>query len=559
MNYILDQTIGSIGVRAQKILATGEPVLIEPANPKFGADFAIPCFKVAATLKKNPLELANILAEQLKGKDIAKAEAVGGFVNIWLSNAVIAEVLGQVAELGQDFGKQQSSLAKQTAVIETNNPNPFKDMHIGHAYNCIIADTLANILELGGAKVHRVSYHGDVGLHVGKSMWGILRFVGRDIKKLSTVPVAERPKFMSQMYIEGSKAYKNDETARERIEELAKQSFSLDDPFFTEVYETCKQWSFDYLDKLVHAIGSKPVERRYLERETDELGRQAVQKHIGDIFTESDGAIIFPGEKYGLHTRVFIGSRGTSLYEARDLGLIQLKHKDFHPKVSVIVTGAEQRDYFSVVLKAASLALPETEGETRNIPTGLVKLSTGKMSSRTGEVVNIEWLFDTLRDAIEERGTNTIDTLPQTLVGALRYAMLRVSIGRDVIFDVNESVSLEGNSGPYLQYAHARGRSILTKLAKIGEKIHTLTPDERALAMKIVEYPVVTQKAIAELAPHHITTYLYELTQEFNRFYEKNRIVGDQRETTRAVLIKHYCQVLENGLGVLGIPAPERL
>ncbi|MGH7196987.1 MAG: arginine--tRNA ligase [Candidatus Saccharimonadales bacterium] len=558
MNYVIDRYLAEITHSAKDVLGARE-LVIEPANSKFGADFAIPCFKLAAELQKSPIDIANTLAAELKHDALTKAEAVNGFVNLWLSDAVLAEGLSQVHEQKDAFGEQQILKGKKL-VIETNNPNPFKDLHIGHAYNSIVADTLANVLEAGGGEVHRMSYHGDVGLHVGKSMWAILGYVDGDPKKLDAVKPEERADFLSKMYVQGAGAYDDDPTTREQIEAFAKESFELKDPLFKQVYETCKTWSFDYLDDVITRIGSKPAERRYLESEADKLGRKVVEDHMSDIFEHSDGAIVFPGEKYDLHTRVFISSRDTTLYEARDLGLIQLKHRDFHPDTSYIVTAEEQREYFNVVFKAAELAIPDTKGETKNISTGTVKLSTGKMSSRTGKIINIEWIFDALREAAVKRGAEET-TLQDALTGSLRYAMLKVKIGSDIVFDIAESVSIEGNSGPYLQYAYARGRSILAKLG--GDikptKIDDLTEDERALARKLLDYPSVVADAVNELAPHNICTYLYELTQTFNRFYEKNRIIDDPRQNVRANLVQAYSQVLKNGLTILGIPAPQRL
>lgn len=532
---------------------TVAPELTRP-EPQFG-DFATNvALKAAKDIKKSPKDIAAAITDELEHEEgIAEVQVAGpGFINIRLSDEVLAE---QVYRPGKAVTGQHRG---QVIVIETNNPNPFKDLHIGHAYNCIVADTIANLLEAGGATVHRVGYHGDVGLHVGKSMWAILRYVGDDQGKLEAIPVTERPKFMSERYIEGAAAYENDQTARAEIEELAKQSFAPEGRY-RDIYETCKQWSFDYIDATLARLGSQPSERHYLESEADALGAATVRQHVGNIFSESNGAIVFAGEAFGLHTRVFIASRGTSLYEARDLGLMQLKHQEFHPKRSIIVTGNEQQEYFKVVIKAAELALPELKGVTQNIPTGTVKLSTGKMSSRTGKVLNIEWLFEQLANALEQRGGARDDNA--TLIGALRYQMLRVRVGHDVIFDVESALSLEGNSGPYLQYAHARARSILDKVTdepalRTGA---TFDAHERELVVKLGEFCPVLQRATDELLPHLLCGYLYELAQVFNRFYEKARIVGDERESTRAWLAQAYADTLQTGLTTLGIPAPEKL
>jgi arginyl-tRNA synthetase len=526
-------------------------IIVSRPEPQFGDMATNVALQLAKHLKKSPRDIAETLASSLRSDARFSEVTVAGpgFINMRLSDATLAMLLDAAPEAQTKDG---------SIAIETNNPNPFKDLHIGHAYNCIVADTMANLLDLRYSNVHRVSYHGDVGLHVGRSMWAILKYIDSDIKKLNEMPESERPAFLSRMYVEGSKAHKEDESAKVQIEELSKQSFTLEDPMFREVYETCKKWSFEYLDQVVQRLGSKPAERKYLESEADATGVATVREHTGEVFQKSDGAIIFPGEKYGLHTRVFIASRGTSLYETRDLGLMQLKQQDYHPQKSYIVTGSEQKEYFHVVIKAAELCLPELNGVTTNIPTGTVKLTTGKMSSRTGDVINIEWLFDQLETAVKER-SEVSD--PAVVIGALRYALLKVRVGSDIIFDIQESVSIEGNSGPYLQYAHARACSILSKRSVSSKPLTDASFDnnERALVLKLTEYREVLARASEELMPHYVCTYLYELAQAFNRFYEQSRVLDDPREDLRLQLVLRYGETLKAGLQVLGIPAPERL
>jgi len=193
---------------------------------------------------------------------------------------------------------------------------------------------------------------------------------------------------------------------------------------------------------------------------------------------------------------------------------------------------------------------------TVNISTGTVKLSTGKMSSRSGDVLDIAWLFDRVTTAITERGGDPTD---DAVVGSLRYQFLKVRIGSDVIFDVNEAVSLQGNSGPYLQYAHARARSILAKADGVPRNLTDIDDSERLLIRKITEYQEVVLQACNELLPHSICTYLFELAQEFNRFYEQNKVLGDTRQTQRLAIVELYARVLKDGLKILSIPAPEKM
>ncbi|HEX8182959.1 MAG TPA: arginine--tRNA ligase [Candidatus Saccharimonadales bacterium] len=538
---------------------------------KFGDYATNVALRMSKQLGRSPRELAEQLATKLRqtlGEAVTDVSIAGpGFLNVTLSDAALQDSVAARSV--------SRTTADHSVVIETNNPNPFKAMHIGHAFNAIVADAIANLIDAGGVAVWRVSYHGDVGAHVGKSMYSLLSYVGDDIQRLLDIPETERNSFMSKMYAEGAQAYKQDEQAQADIDRLAQQSFVLDDPVYKQVYETCKQWSFDQIDHIVEQLGNKPIVRRYLESEADALGVQTVREHVPDVFQESNGALIFQGSNYGTFDNVFVSRSGRGLYGARDIGLMQLKHRDYPAaSKSYIVTAEEQRDYFKGVIKAAELCLPELDGFTVNISTGTVKLSTGKMSSRTGDVIEIGWLFDKISEAVLARGG---EAASDVVAGALRYQFLKVRVGSDVTFDIAEAVSLQGNSGPYLQYAHARARSILAKAASegAGEAVstgdgnqpdHTDTlpadgfePGERSLLRKISEYPEVVDKAVADLMPHYICTYLYELAQTFNSFYEHNRVIGDPRQAVRLQLAERYADTLRDGLTLLGITAPERM
>jgi arginyl-tRNA synthetase len=537
---------------AVKLLGVSDVAIeLERPDPQFGDYTTNIAMKLAKTLGKNPRDIASQIAEQLGSAKYDWLDSVAiagpGFINIALTSDALLVDLTATTEAPKN---------DQIVVIETNNPNPFKAMHVGHAFNAIIADTLANLIEQTGAIVHRVSYHGDVGAHVGKSMYAILQYIDGDLSLLYAVPTDGRNAFMSKMYAQGAQAEKDNEAAKKKIEQLSAQSFLLDDPVYKEVYETCFKWSFELLAESIARLGNAPVEKRYLESVADKLGVQTVKDNVGKVFTESNGALIFDGEGRGVFTNVFVSSAGRGLYAARDLGLMQLKQADFQPNKSYIVTAEEQRDYFKGVIMAAELALPELTGVTVNISTGTVKLSTGKMSSRSGDVLDIAWLFERIIDAVKERGGEPTN---ETIVGAIRYQFLRVRIGGDVVFDINEAVSLHGNSGPYLQYAHARACSILQKAGADPGNLTEIIDSERPLVSKLTQYPEVLKRASNELLPHLLCNYLYELAQEFNRFYESNKVIGDTRQPQRLALVNHYAKTLKHGLGVLSIPAPEHM
>lgn len=524
-------------------------VVLTRPDPQFGDYATNVALQLAKLVGKPPRDIAQQLADKMTATgDFEKVDVAGpGFINLTLGGKALLDLTKR---------EPVPSRAGQTIVIETNNPNPFKAMHIGHAYNAILADTMANLYAVDGARVRRVSYHGDVGLHVGKSMWAILKETGGDIAKLEAIPADERNRFMSRMYAEGSRAHKESEDAKKEIDELAKQSFVLDDPTFKAIYDLCAKWSYDDIDAIVARLGNVPIERRYVESETEKPGKKLIVDHTPAVFTKSDGAYIFEGSKYGSFDNAYIGSNGNGLYGAHDMGLVQLKYTDYPDLTeNIVVTGNEQAAYFRGVITASELAIPELKGKLKNVPTGLVKLSTGKMSSRSGDVIEIGWLFDQFAAAIKGRGGEPTDDI---VAGALRYQFLKVKIGGDVVFDVGEAVSLTGNTGSYLQYAHARARSILEKLSGVTPP-EEVRAEDRSLVRKLGEYREVVELATKTLEPHHICNYLFELAQEFNRYYEKNQVVGSDHEAHRAGLVAVYADTLRAGLMILGIAAPDKM
>lgn len=518
-------------------------------DPKFGDYTTNVALQLAGRLGVSPREVAEAIAEKLRGIGEYSAVAVAGpgFINVTLGSQALLVLTSKQADKERDG---------QKIVIETNNPNPFKAMHIGHGFNAILGDTIANLLAVSGADVHRVSYHGDVGLHVGKSMYSLLRYADGDFSRIESISGVDRNTFMSKMYADGSRAYKEDESAKAEINALAEHSFEPGDGLYGKIYKLCKAWSFEEIDAIVARLGNVPIEQRFLESAADARGVETVRENVPQVFQESDGALIFKGSEYGAFDNVFVASNGHGLYGARDLGLMQLKDEAYGADHSYIVTAEEQRDYFKGIIAAAGLIWPDKRGVTINISTGTVKLSTGKMSSRDGDVLEIAWLFDEFANAIRGRGGDAADGI---VAGALRYQFLKVKIGSDVVFDINEAVSLTGNTGSYLQYAHARARSILDKASASSESLSEVREEDRMLVRKLGEYSEIVELATRQLEPHHICNYLFELAQEFNRYYEKNQVIGNEYEAHRVGLVAVYAATLRAGLGVLGIHAPDRM
>jgi arginyl-tRNA synthetase len=328
---------------------------------------------------------------------------------------------------------------------------------------------------------------------------------------------------------------------------------------FARIYWLCRQWSYDYFKAFYQTIKIKEFERYYPESETAPLGLSTVKEQLAKgVFEQSDGAIVFNGENYGLHTRVFVTSQGLPTYEAKDVGLIMTKWRDYHFDQSIVITANDILEYMKVVLKSVEQFAPKLAQRTTHLTHGNVKLSGGvKMSSRLGNILYAEDVLSAAKLAYQERYGSSNEA---TELGAVKYAFLKQRLGSDIIYDPKESVSLEGNSGPYLQYAHARARSILRKNhPSSAAPLVSLESGERSLLRKISEYPEIIEQATVELMPHHLCIYLYELAQVFNHFYEHHRVIGSNRQTERLKLVADYANVLEVGLNLLGIEAPHQM
>lgn len=536
-------------------------VELSRTDEQFGDYATNVAMQLAGRVGQNPRQIAEQLADKLRndlGEQLSAVDVAGpGFINLKLSDAA----LRQMAE-----AEPQKSLQSQKVVAEYSDPNPFKVLHAGHLYTSVVGDAIANLLAQAGAEVHRVNFGGDVGLHVGKTMWAILQELGGEKpEKLADIPETERSDWMAKAYVRGTRAYEDDESAKTAIVELNKRVYQLHaandhESSFAQIYWTCRSWSYEYFDAFYARIGSH-FEKYYPESQTAPVGLETVKSHLADgVYEQSDGAVIFDGEKYGLHKRVFINSEGLPTYEAKDIGLIMLKQQDYHFDRSIIITANEQEQYMAVVVKSIEQFAPELAQATTHLTHGMVKLKGGvKMSSRKGNFLRAVDVLEAAGEAAKTLGNG--EAQDSTVLGAVKYAFLKNRMGGDLIYDPQESVSLEGNSGPYLQYAHARARSILRK-AEAGIDAadeQPLESDERSLLRKITEYAEVVDRATDELMPHHICTYLYELAQAFNRFYEHNRVIGDARQPVRLQLVEQYANSLKNGLSLLGIEAPEQL
>ncbi|MGH7245740.1 MAG: arginine--tRNA ligase [Candidatus Levyibacteriota bacterium] len=603
--------------------------LTHPTDATYGDYTTNVAFQLAKEVGKSPLEVAEILVKNLTNslENVEKIEAVKpGFINLFVSKDYLIGQINEILQNPQTVGETSFYKGKRI-VVEFTDPNPFKEFHIGHLYTNTVGESLSRILEANGAIVWRADYFGDVGMHVAKAIYGLKQKLEEDkiaFTDLETKSLPERIQYLGKAYAKGATAFEKDKEAVEKMKEINKLAFMasqrmwkekenlateidyakgqlIDETLFVEVYQMYtvgRQWSIDYFEDLYQRLGMH-FDGYYPESIAGEKGYALVKSHMKDgVFEEDAGAIVFRGEKSGLHTRVFINSLGFPTYEAKELGLAPWKYEDFKYDKSIIVTGNEIKEYFKVLIAAMLAIEPELGKKTMHLPHGMVRLPEGKMSSRTGKIITGEWLLNeavqkainlsqhTLDKFEEEQVVMTTsskksmgalshgmkaselqETSEQVGIGAVKYAFLKTGIGKDLEFDFETSLSLNGNSGPYLQYSYVRTQSILQKAGKqklqdILSSDYTPGNEEMMLARLVMQFSGVVKQAAETLAPSTICTYLYELAKGFNLFYQTNRIVDASTQDEKAfrlALTEATGLVLAKGLSLLGIAAPKRM
>jgi|CXWL01.1.fsa_nt_gi arginyl-tRNA synthetase len=520
-----------------------------PADPTHG-DFSVNAGLAGAkALGKNPRELAETLAihiRNLLGTDVSQVEVAGaGFINIHLSRDVIAKEILRAGVEGERWGAGTENAGKRI-IVEYSCPNPFKEMHIGHLMSTIIGEAMSRIIESTGAHVVRDSYGGDVGPHVAKALWVLERDGVADVASASEVDKA---------YIQGARAYEESETAKGEIDALNIELYTGESKH-TNLWRKAREVCLEAFRDLYEMLGTK-FDYYFFESEVADIGIEKVREALArGVFEESEGAVIYKGEKKGLHTLVFITSRGTPTYEAKEIGLAFYKEERWPSDESYILTAAEQTGHFNVVKAALEDIAPALGAKTFHIPHGFLRLTTGKMSSREGNTVTAKQLLTDVLEKAKEKNTDPV-IAEQVAVGAVKYMILRQAPGGDIIFDKEKSLSLEGDSGPYLQYALVRARKILSYAT---DSAGTEVPEvPYAIERIIIHFPYIVARAAHEHSPQHITHYLTALAGEWNSFYASEQVLGSAEEAYKQKVARAFAVTMENGLKLLGIPTPERM
>ncbi len=567
-------------------------VVEHPADPNHGDYASNIAMVLAKELGRNPLELAQKIATnfELRTLNLDKVEFVApGFINFWLSKEFLLSRLQEIVSVMTNLTKVSDK--SKTYMVEFAHPNTLKPFHIGHLRNITIGESIVRLLESQNIKVVRANYQGDVGLHIAKALWAFAKVPAKGWSASGRKSLNEKIAAVGKAYAEGNKAYEEDEKAKKEIVELNQKIYEKDTEIMPLWKET-RQWSLDYFEEIYRRVDTH-FDHYFFENEVADPGKKIVLEFLKKgVFEKSEEAIIFNGEKFGFHKRVFINHLGFPTYEAKDLGLARLQFSEYALDKCIHVVGPEQKGYFEVLFKALEFTEPKSKGKEKHLIYGWVRLKKGKMSSRAGSVVTASFLLDEIKKKVfpmidvnkEYSKEEKKEIAEKVTIAAAKYSLLKFAPQTEIAFDIDESISLTGNSGPYLQYTYARTQSVLRKckMQNIKYQIKQLTiqqfnnfppkadqpltetihPEETMVLRTPYKFPEVVAEATENYAPNLICNFLFDLAQKFNTFYEKCPIINAESEEVQALrlaLTAGTGQILKTGLYLLGIEAPGRM
>jgi arginyl-tRNA synthetase len=541
-----------------------------PANTQFGDYSTNVAMILSKVEKKNPNEIAKGIASLIKPSDIIeKVEVVGGFINFYLKKNVLKEGAEKINYEIEFKNKVGEFLKNKKIMVEFAHPNTHKELHIGHMRTLITGESLARVLEFVGANVFRANYQGDIGPHVAKAIWGTRKLLSqsnKSFKDWDKESFGEKSHFLGKGYALGCAEYEDN---KDEIDKLNQSLYEKELSVMSD-YQLTRQWSLDYYNEFYERFGTR-FDKLFFESEIANKGKEIVESLVGTILEKSEGAIVFDGEKYGLHKRVFETALGTPTYEGKELGLAYAQREVFEFDKNIHVVANEQAGYFQVVIKAIELMDEWFKDREHHLSMGMVTLVGRKMSSRTGDVVTVDSVLDEVKESIrpfiktEGMTKDAIEEIAEvSTIGAVKFSILKSDPMSNSIFDIKKSVDIEGDSGPYLQYTYARCQSVLGKTKILEQKNieeipENINDEEMALLREFYKFEEKIIEAAERYNPAVIAEFLLTIARKYNEFYAKHRVIGEKEEVWRIFLTKTTASTIKIGLGLLGIKTLEKM
>ena len=555
-----------------------------PPNTDLG-HFAVGCFDLAKQFRKSPAEIARHLVDNLDSDEIIEqANAAGPYINLKIKHdRLFGDVCRQIIDLDADYGSSDTGLGKR-AMVEYLAPNTNKPLHLGHLRNGALGMTVSNMFAATGHRVIRANLVNDRGIHICKSMlawqlWG-----------KGTTPESENEKgdhFVGKYYVRYAREAENDKTLEDDIQQLL-QKWEAADPATVALWKMMNGWVYDGFDQTYRRFGLR-FDAFYYESDTYKLGKdiiqQGLEKKVFSIDPNGNTVFFLPEEEFSrdkndeLKKVTVLRADDTSLYISQDIGTAILKITDHNLDYSIYVVGSEQEYHFKCLFAILKALGYEWAGNCFHLSYGMVYLPEGKMKSREGKIVDADDLITAMLTLAEaeirrrdpEAGLSDEEVKKRAEkigVGAIKFYLLRVRPTQSINFDPAESISFDGFTGPYCQYAYARICGILEKQKSSQSRLQNSdfsflgNSEEVQLLQKLIGYPREVKSAVADLNPSKIAVHIFNTAKAFNQFYNKHPVLKAESEeliNARLALIKAAAVVLKNGLNLLGVEVLENM
>ncbi|MBO7174416.1 MAG: arginine--tRNA ligase [Spirochaetaceae bacterium] len=570
-------------------VTTAEALVLEtPPNPEMG-DLGIPMFPFAKSFRQAPPAIAAkivaLVQAQEESVQVGSFAAVGPYVNVKLNKAaaisvVLEKIASQKASYGAYGEEGKKPLDGRRVMVEFSSPNTNKPLHLGHLRNDALGESISRILKAAGAEVFKVNIVNNRGVHICKSMLAYQKFHQENNETPESLGI-KSDRFVGDCYVEFDKWNKADPSAEKLAQELLVK-WEQGDEAVHKLWKQMNDWAIQGITQTYQRTGVS-FDKLYYESETYLKGREEILKGLEDgiFYKEEDGSVWVDLEEINLDKKVLLRKDGTALYMTQDIGTAIYRHGDWPFNQLVYVVGSEQQYHFKVLFYVLKKLGYQWADQLYHLSYGMVNLPEGKMKSREGTVVDADDLINSLRDgAIEEivaKGREEAVGDPSAVaekiaLGALHYYLLKATPTKDMLFNPKESLSFNGDTGPYLQYMGARICSILRKAQEVGlaplaasEAASLLTHEAEWELVKVLEqYPKILVKAAQNLDPSQVAGYLYDVAKAFSRFYHDCPTLALAQENVqlaaaRLFLVTCTRQVLENGLDLILVPFLETM
>ena len=579
-------------------------IQLQKTKANFEGNLTLVTFPLLKTSRKSPETTAQEIGEYLKAncKAIADFNVVKGFLNLVIAPAAWIGLLNDI-HADEKFGEQQVTADSPLAMVEYSSPNTNKPLHLGHVRNNLLGWSLSKIMEANGYKVVKTNIVNDRGIHICKSMLAWQKW-GNGITPEQAGKKGDH--LIGDFYVLFDKHYRaevaeltakfreeglDDEAAKAKAEQespLMKEAHEMlvkweaNDPEVRALWEKMNNWVYAGFDETYKALGVG-FDKIYYESKTYLEGKKKVEEGLakGLFVRKDDNSVWADLTNEGLDQKILLRSDGTSVYMTQDIGTAEMRFKDYPIDKMIYVVGNEQNYHFQVLSILLDRLGFKWGKDLVHFSYGMVELPNGKMKSREGTVVDADDLIASMIQnarTLSEDKVNKLEDITEAEkneiarivgLGALKYFILKVDARKNMLFNPEESIDFNGNTGPFIQYTYARIRSILRKAAAQGIAIPTAVADnapmnekEIALIQKMNDFGAAVAQAGVDYSPSGIANYCYELTKEFNQFYHDYSILNadtEDEKTTRLVLAQNVAKVIKNGMELLGIEVPERM